>query len=149
MYIRKNIIDNVGRDSMGKIWECIVVCFIFGVGYFLYRNGFIGLKFTRAMSYVGMIGNSYKDYHKASVVGCSGCIKRVLKFKDNRTYTFTLKAMVSKGDLYITLLDANKNVLLELTQETPQACITVHPKERYYLVIKYIKTDGKYELNWE
>lgn len=52
---------------------------------------------------------------------------------------------MSKGDVCITLFDANKNVLLTLDQETQQGCITPDPKKKYYLVIKYAKMDGKYE----
>lgn len=95
------------------------------------------------------MGNSYKNYHRATVIGCSGFIKRVLKFKEKREHTFILNAAISKGALSINILDSNKTVVLMLDNETKQGSIMANQNERYYLVINYDKTEGNYELSWK
>lgn len=133
---------------MDKLGISLFLLLIFVCPYFLYRNGLLQIKCTRAIGYIGSVGNSYKNYHKATVIGCSGSIRRVLKFKENREYGFILNSDISKGVLNVNILDSNKNIILRLDDKTKQVSITIHQKEKYYLIIKYTKVDGKYELSW-
>lgn len=134
---------------MEKLWVIIPFLCPIIITYLLYINGYFQLKFTRAIVYMGSMGNLYKNYHKATIVGCSGSIKRRLKFKKNKESIFILNSAISKGTLTVNVLDSKKNIILTLDNENKTGHIMVNQNERYHLVIKYDKADGNYELNWK
>lgn len=115
-----------------------IVCFV----YFLYINGFGELNNKCALMYIGSVSG-------ARFASCTGTIKRVLKFKESRVFTFILDLDLSKGKLIVELLDKNKCPVLTLSDSNPVGRIEVIAKQRYYLVFKYQSATGDYSLRWE
>lgn len=116
--------------------------------YCIYRSGYGQVKSIRAITYLGTMGNGRKNYHKASVIGCSGWVKRVIRLED-RLYLFQLDASVTKGDLMVEVLDRDKRILLSLTPINNRGSFFANAKECYRLVIRYRKMDGQYRVWWE
>ncbi len=133
---------------MEKLWLLFFLLFPFVLIYLLYLGGFVQLKFTRAVGYIGCDGNSCKNYHKASVECCSGYLKRVLKFKQDGELVFSFNPAITAGTVKVDVLDSNKNTILSLDDENRTGKINVKQNEKYRLVILYDKANGSYEVNW-
>ena len=73
-------------------------------------------------------------------------MKRVIKFKEEGTYTFVLDAELSKGDMSVELLDSTKQKIMQLNCSNRSASITVEKKKKYYLVINFKSATGRYAL---
>ena len=80
---------------------------------------------------------------------CSGELKKVAKFRKSKEYKFHLNVGLADGDVAVQLLDKEKNVIMLLTPELPEASIVVDKKQRYYMVYKFENATGSYELTWE
>lgn len=122
-----------------------------GVGfltYLLYITGYIEIKLKRAIIYIGAEGNSYKNHHKAKVVACSGFVRRVIRLKENKAYIFSFHSVISKGNIKVELRDTKRKLMLSLDKNNKEGTIHSDRKGRYYLVIKFDKADGDYELTW-
>jgi len=108
---------------------------------FLYNQGYMVLKSTSAVAFVGSTrGNS------ARFTSCSGYMKRIVRFKADGTYTFLLDAELSKGDMSVELLDSTKQRIMLLNCANRSASITVEQKKKYYLVINFKSATGRYAL---
>ena len=81
-------------------------------------------------------------------LGCNGYIKRVVKFKENRKYYFTLSTELSKGEVSVELLDRSGISVLCLDSGVGEGSITPEAKRRYDLVIRFQSASGSYELDW-
>lgn len=91
----------------------ILTVVMLGVFIFLYSQGYMVSKSISAVVFIGSTkGNS------AKFSSCSGYMKRVIKFKEDGTYTFVLDAELSKGDMSVELIDSTKqkNYATELFQ---------------------------------
>ena len=115
-----------------------VVCWL------LYDQGYLIMQSKSAVSFVGsQRGNS------ARFTGCSGYIKRIVRFREEGRCTFALDAELSKGDLSVELLDGDKNQLMRLDCANPRADVTVEQKKKYTLVIRFASATGSYTLRRE
>ena len=127
---------------MGEVILLItLVVVMLGVFIFLYSQGYMISKSISAVLFIGSAkGNS------AKFTSCSGYIKRVIKFRDNGTYTFLLDAELSKGNISVELLDFAKQPIMQLNPSNRSASITAQKKKKYYLVINFSSATGRYAL---
>lgn len=113
--------------------------------YLLYRQGFGVTKCIAALLFVF---RPEKNRDRFSLDSCSGWVRHAGRFRENRTYEFTLDCRLSKGDTEVLLLDRNKQELLRLNPASPSGSIELDGKSRYYLHWKFRRATGKCELRW-
>ena len=89
-----------------------------------------------------------RDADKATLDSCTGWVKHMGRFRESRTYEFTLDTQLSKGDVGVILLDANKELLVRLNRQSPTGTIDLDAKNRYYLRWKFEDATGKCVLHW-
>lgn len=129
---------------MGKI---IILFLSLGfVFYILYVQGVLIVNTKRAVMFVGSIRG--KDNCRANFTSCSGYMKRVIKFKESKTYSFVLHSELEKGEIEVKILDATKQPIMTLNHIKQTAMIAVDKKRRYYLIFTFKSASGKYELKW-
>ena len=85
---------------------------------------------------------------KAMFSSCTGYIKRVVKFKENKLYHVDFRLELEKGGVMLELLDARKQVILSLNG-SEGAKIEVKSGERYYMILRFKSATGSYEVSWE
>ena len=126
---------------MGK--TIIILCLIGILSYFLYINGYMVVASKRAFMFLGS-----KRGKKAMFSSCTGYIKRVVKFKENKLYHVDFRLELEKGGVMLELLDARKQVILSLNG-SEGAKIEVKSGERYYMILRFKSATGSYEVSWE
>ena len=89
-----------------------------------------------------------KNAYRADVISCTGWVRHAGRFRESRTYEFTLEARLPKGTVEVTLLDRKKRQLLKLAPASPTGKIEPDPKSRYYLRRDFQSATGKYRLHW-
>lgn len=130
---------------MDKMLLLGILCLVMGVGmYLLYLNGWMVLSSKSAVSFVGS-----KRGTAASFSRCSGSIRRIVRFKESKTYTFTLDSTLTSGEITVSLLGADKKELLRLTSAQPCAAAELEKKQRYTLILRLSRATGRYGLRWE
>ena len=126
---------------MGK--TILLLLFIGIVFYLLYINGFLTVRSKRAILYIGSLkGNS------ARFSSCTGYSKRVIRFKDSRTYCVFFDCELSKGDVSVEILNSAKQTVVCLNCNTPYGRIDAEKGKRYYLLIRFQSATGRYTLSW-
>jgi len=60
-----------------------------------------------------------------------------------------LDASIAEGTVSIEILDKEKNVVLRLTPEQPEASMLADSGQKYYTVYKFENASGTYEMTWE
>ena len=109
--------------------------------YRLYQSGLMILNCKSALSFVGKNRGL-----SASFTGCSGYIKRILRYPDARSCTFTLTQHLTAGCMQAEIYDAQKKLLLTLDESRPSGAFLAAPNARYTLVFRFHKASGSYEL---
>ncbi len=122
----------------------VIFALLGGVMYLLYTGGYMVMNNKKALTFIGS-----QRGNKASFTSCNGWMKRVVKFKESRNYAFDLDVKLSKGDMQIELLDEKKQLIMRLDGDNPKAVIEVASDRRYYLVYRFTKASGNYELKYE
>lgn len=115
--------------------------------YVLYINGYMVVGSKSARIFVGK--NRGTNAYWSQFVDCNGTLKRVARFRKSKEYRFHLDIGMSTGTATVELTDKERNVLMCLSPETPEASITVDKKLRYYMVYKFEQATGSYEMTWE
>lgn len=115
--------------------------------YVLYSNGYMILGKKTAKIFVGK--NRGTNAYWSQFAECNGELKKVARFRNSKEYKFHLNAGLAEGTVSVELLDKDKNVIMKLTPETPDASFTVDKKLRYYMVYKFEHATGSYEMTWE
>lgn len=125
--------------------KVIIILFIIGIAfYLLYINGISAIQSKRAILYIGsMSGN------RAKFVSCTGYTKRIIRFKENKTYSMVLNTELSAGKLSITILDSEKNPLFSLNKDIKNGVIYAEKGKRYYLIVRFKSATGNYTLKWD
>ncbi|MBR4983444.1 MAG: hypothetical protein IKY94_12890 [Lachnospiraceae bacterium] len=126
---------------MGK--TIIILCLIGILSYFLYINGYMVVSSKRSLMFLGS-----KRGKKAMFSSCTGYIKRVVKFKENKLYHVDFRLELEKGGVMLELLDARKQVILSLNG-SEGAKIEVESGERYYMILRFKSATGSYEVSWD
>jgi len=124
------------------IQTIVILAIAAGLTYLLYINGYLVLQSKRAVMFVGSMRGC-----KATFSSCTGYLKRVTKFESDGVRTFTLDAELTKGEMWVELLDADKNEILRLDSKNTSAAIAVESRKRYYLVFRFESASGKYLLS--
>ena len=121
---------------MESIIIILCLCIAF---YILYRNGFMLINKKKALVFIGSLYG--KNDWKLQFSDCNGYIKRMIKF-DEGQYTFTLDKKLDKGEVYVELIDNNKNVI-RISNNTIEL-----KKDRYTMIYYFKETSGRIRLLW-
>lgn len=79
------------------MWKIIIILICLGIlFYILYMQGFLVINSKRAVMFMGSIRG--KSNCKARFTMCSGSMKRVIRFEENRTYNFSLNSKLTSGE---------------------------------------------------
>ncbi len=133
---------------MEKLSTIITIILLIGVlFYVLYINGYMVIKSISAIAFIGSIGR-FKNRSKATFLACNGYIKKVIKFKESREYQFIFNCTISKGDIVVEVQNRHKETVLVLDTVHRNGVLDAHCAERYYLILKFKKADGSFELTW-
>ena len=111
--------------------------------YLLYINGYLVANSKRAAMFIGS-----RRGKKSRFSSCTGYIKRVIRFKENRKYHFALSTELSTGEISMELLDRAGQSVLSLDSNVREGSITAETKKRYELIIRFRSASGSYELDW-
>ena len=122
----------------------LIFALLGGIMYLLYINGYMVFNNKKALTFIGS-----QRGNKASFTSCNGWMKRVVKFSESRNYAFDLDVKLSKGDMQVELLDGKKQPIMRLDGNNPKAVIEIDANKRYYLVYRFNKASGSYELKYE
>lgn len=127
---------------MGK--TIILLLTIGIVFYLLYINGFLAAQSKMAVLYIGSLrGNN------AKFSSCTGYTKRVIRFKDSRTYHIVFDSELTRGSVSVEILNSVKQTIICLRSNTVSGNIDVERGKRYYLVVRFQSATGSYTLSWE
>ena len=103
-------------------------------------------KCIRAIAFAFLPG---KNRDLATLDACTGWVRHMGRFYENRTYSFVLGAQLTEGNVEVLLLDKKKHTLLKLNSQFPSQTIDLDRKEsRYYLRWEFKSASGKCELRW-
>lgn len=136
---------NVNFGVVSYMGKMIIIVLILGiVFYLLYINGFLVINAKRAVMYVGsMRGN------KATFSSCTGYTKRVIRFRENKTYRLVFNSELTQGDVSAELLDSAKQLVICLNSKARSGDINVERGKRYYLIFRFKSATGNYVLSWD
>ena len=115
-----------------------------GIFLFLYNSGYMAVKLLSAVTFIGSSKGT-----GAKFTSCNGSIKRILRFKESGTFHYVLDAELSKGDMFVEILDSGKHSIMKLSRENNHASITVERKKKYFLVVNFKSATGRYSIIWE
>ena len=103
-------------------------------------------KCIRASAFAFLPG---KNGDHAKLDACTGWVRHMGRFYENRTYSFALDAQLTKGNVEVLLLDKKKHTLLKLNRQFPSQTIDLDGENnRYYLRWEFKSASGKCELRW-
>ena len=124
-----------------------VVTLCIALLYLLYINAFLVI---RAMSALVFLSTTrwWSTRPSAKVRSCTGYARKVLKFKESRTYQFSFTSKLSKGSVTAEIQGRNQETLLLLDSEHANGALDVKAGERYYLVVRFKGATGRFELSW-
>ena len=124
------------------MWKFVILAGLMaGIFLILYNSGYMIVKSLSAVTFVGSPKGT-----GANFTSCSGYIKRIVRFKESGTLHYYLDAELSKGDIFVEILDSKKQSIAKLTRENNHASISVENRKKYYLVVNFISATGRYSL---
>ena len=133
------------NGMFGKIGLLGLMCLAMGiVMYFMYINGWMILNSKSAAAFVGSKGGK-----SASFSRCSGSIKRIVRFPEDRVYHFTLDSVLTQGTMSVALVDPDKKEVLCLNGDQNSAAVELEGKKRYTLILRFRSATGRYALHWD
>ena len=124
------------------MWKFVILAGLMaGIFLILYNSGYMIVKSLSAVTFIGSPKGT-----GANFTSCSGYIKRIVRFKESGTLHYYLDADLSKGDIFVEILDSPKQSIAKLTRENNHASISVENRKKYYLVVNFISATGRYSL---
>lgn len=124
------------------MWKAIILCIgLLIVFYILYINGIMVINSKRALEFIGSIRGNGSC--KASFKGCSGYMKRVIKFKESTVYKFLLDCELEKGELEVSILDSEKEPVMVLDKGRRCSTIVVDKRKD---IIWYLNLNQQVEI---
>ena len=124
------------------MWKFVILAGLMaGIFLILYNSGYMIVKSLSAVTFIGSPKGT-----GANFTSCSGYIKRIVRFKESGTLHYYLDADLSKGDIFVEILDSQKQSIAKLTRENNHALISVENRKKYYLVVNFISATGRYSL---
>lgn len=131
---------------MGDLSLLLLAC----MGVFLsvlYDRGYLAVQSKRALMFVGSMGFGGDACH-ARFSGCTGWLRRNVRFRGTEPVEFVLSASLSKGTVQALVLERQKRAVLVLDPACPRGTLRPVEKMRYQLVIRLDHADGEYRLEW-
>lgn len=125
---------------MGKL--ILIVLIVTAVYSLLYLCGCLVIHRKRAVVFI-----STKRGNQATFTGCTGYMKRIIRFRENKNYRFILDCALNKGKMEIELLDTDKQQLMCLNSQNQSANIPAEKNKRYTLIFRFRSATGKYILD--
>jgi len=135
----------VGLVIIVFIWVPLSIVSII-LFYVLWINGYLIKSRKTATLFVGSFRQ--KQRCRIKFKSCNGYIKKVIKIKESRNYKFTFNSNITNGYVIAEIWDVNKKVLLQLDKNNPESAIKLEKNYRYYLVLRFIMSDGEIDLTW-
>lgn len=124
------------------MWKFVIlVGLAAGIFLLLYSSGYMVVKSLSAVTFIGSSKGT-----GAQFTSCNGSIKRIVRFKESGTFQYYLDAELSKGDMFVEILDSSKQSIMKLTRENNHASISVEDKKKYYLVVNFLSATGRYSI---
>ena len=124
----------------------IIFMIIFaGVMVFLYLNGIIVTSCKAALVFVHERNGNSEKFH---INRCTGTLGRIMKFKDEGTYEFTLDNSIAIGSAEVVILDRQKVEIAKLDGDCSRTVFFANKGERYYLKWRFSSASGECELKW-
>ena len=124
------------------MWKFVLLLIsLIGLFLFLYNHGYMIVKSYSAVTFIGSARGT-----GARFVSCNGYLKRIIRFKEEGYRTFILDAELSKGDLSVELLDADKQCIMKLDCVNNSDSVTVERSKKYYLVVNFKSATGRYSI---
>ena len=114
--------------------------------YVLWINGYLIKHRKTAVLYVGVFRQ--KGRGKIKFVSCNGYIKKVIKISESRNYKFNFHSNITSGIVTAEIQDISKKILLQVDENNPEAAINLDKNCRYYLVVRFKKASGEFNLTW-
>ena len=139
----RDVIECVRMNLGGAVMlqSILILAAMAAVFYILYINGYMIMNAKKAILFFGKERGKY-----ARFTSCSGYMKRVIRFKENREYEFSFETELEKGEVSVELWKGNKDKILSLTDGGTQT-VSVESKERYYLVLRFVSATGSYHVD--
>lgn len=126
----------------------IIVIAVLVFVWVMYEMGYISVQSKRALFFSGRLCTANKK-GSASVKGCSGCEKGILKVKEEVNIEFEFLSEISKGRIWAEVFDKDKNELIHLEGMDDRKTFYAESGKKYYVVVRFEKADGKYEIKWK
>ncbi|MDE7294348.1 MAG: hypothetical protein K2N72_07985 [Oscillospiraceae bacterium] len=128
-------------------WVGIIIFMIVfaGVMTFLYFNGIIETSCKAALVFVHERTGKSEKFH---INRCTGTLRRIMKFKEEGTYEFTLDYSIASGSAEVVILDRQKVEIARLDGDCSRTAFFANKGERYYLKWKFGSASGECELKW-
>lgn len=127
-----------------KWWLLLLVPLILGLVWWLYANGYAYYNNKSAVTFLGRSGSGSFG---ASFTSCTGSFGRCLKRKEGGQLRFVLSAQLSKGRVR-AVIRRKQEILAELDEMNPEAVLTLEPRARYKLELRFVHASGSCGLHW-
>ena len=121
----------------------LILAVMVAVFYLLYINGYMIINVKKATLFLGKERGKY-----ARFASCSGYMKRVIRFKENREYEFSFETELEKGEVSVELWGNKQEKVLSMTNQGSQI-VMLEGKKRYYLILKFESATGSYHVDWK
>ena len=108
------------------MWKFVILAGLMaGIFLILYNSGYMIVKSLSAVTFIGSPKGT-----GANFTSCSGYIKRIVRFKESGTLHYYLDADLSRGDIFVEILDSKKQSIAKLTRENNHASISVENRKK-------------------
>ena len=107
--------------------------------YVLYQFGLITLDVKRSTVYIASQLSSRARYRS-----CTGTVRRILRFREAKSVSFTLNASLEKGTVTVDISGGDQHLLLDA--ENPSATLSVQPGVRYTQIIRFNDATGEHTI---
>ena len=114
--------------------------------YALWINGYLIKSRKTAVLFIA----SFRPKQRCKIIfkSCNGYMKKVIKIRESRNYQFAFNSNIAGGYVTAEILDADKRILPQLDSNNPESAIALEKHQRYYLVVRFDKADGEFDLTW-
>ena len=109
--------------------------------FFLYDRGYISIKTSRALIFVGTVYSvRYKSFH--------GTVRRVIRPAESKSYHFVFSSELNSGSVGAEIFDKENRLLLQL-QRHEEKELYLEKGQKYVLVLRARFADGAHHLEWK
>lgn len=111
-----------------------------------YWGAIAAAKSIRAIIFMFLPG---KNADKVTLDTCTGWVRHMGRFYENKTYSFVFDVQLTKGDVEVSLLNQKKQTLLKFSRRFPSQTISLDGRDsKYYLRWEFKNASGKCALHW-